>query len=324
MKISVIGTGMYSLALAKELALKDNEIWLWTENKEIAQEFNKTHLLKSIYNTDIPKNINVTDSLELALENCKIIFIACASKYVDIVCQNIEPYYHKNMAICIATKGIEESSEEFLSNIVKRKLLTNNISVISGPTFAIDMFNNNPVALAIASLNKHNEKIIIKALSNDNLKLKPCKDIIGIQICGAIKNCFAIASGIIKGLNYSESTQAFLINEALQDMEKIIYYMGGNPKTILTYAGIGDLMLTCTSEKSRNFQFGYIIGKTKNSQKIKEFLANNTVEGYYTLDVVYKILNHKGINLPLINIIYDIVYNAENPNMLPKFLIEKK
>lgn len=142
--------------------------------------------------------------------------------------------------------------------------------------------------------------------------------------CGAIKNVIAIAAGILKGLGYSESTQAFLINESLHDIKHIIYYLGGNPKTILSFAGIGDLMLTCTSTKSRNYSFGYIIGNTNDIKQIKNYLKNNTVEGYYTLDTVYKLLKSKNINIELITTIYNIVYNYESPNSLANLLITKK
>ena len=165
---------------------------------------------------------------------------------------------------------------------------------------------------------------VLETLPNETLKLRVSKDIIGIQICGAIKNVIAIASGILMGLGYSNSTQAFLINESLHDIKDMIYYFGGNPKTILSFAGIGDLMLTCTSSKSRNFSFGYLIGSTKNRKKILKYLENNTVEGYNTLDTIYKMLKKKNINIELINCIYDIVYNEDNPNALEKFLIAKK
>ena len=110
----------------------------------------------------------------------------------------------------------------------------------------------------------------------------------------------------------------------MHDIKDIIYYFGGKPKTVLSFAGIGDLMLTCTSTKSRNFSFGYVIGSTNNVQKINDYLAHNTVEGYYTLDTVYLILYRKNVQIDLITIIYNIVYNGENPNTLVSFLITKK
>lgn len=324
MKVTVIGTGAYGLALALSLAKNNNEVLMWTESEKVYEEFCTTKALKSILDVKIPNNISLTMSYEDALKDTKLILLVTASKYIDIVCQKMEPFYNKNIPICIATKGIEETTEELLSNIVHDTLHTNNIAVISGPTFAIDMANNEPVALAIGSENTKTRNLIIKSLSHDRLKLRPTKDIIGIQLCGAVKNIIAIAAGILKGLGYSESTQAFLINESLHDIKNIIYYLGGNPMTILSFAGIGDLTLTCTSTKSRNFSFGYTIGHTKSPDKINKFLKDNTVEGYFTLNTIYKLLHDKKIEIPLITVIYNIVYNGENPDTLAEFLIEKE
>ena len=314
MKITVIGSGAYGTSLALMLAKKkNNQIVMWSHTKTS---------LKEIIKKDIPTNISITNSYEEALNNSSLIFIVTAVKFVQDVCLNILPYYH-NIPICIASKGIENTTLSFLTDIVKNTLHTNNITVISGPTFAEDLGNNEPAALAIAGLNKKTIKTVKENLANNTLKLRESSDIKGIQICGSIKNVIAIAAGIIKGLGYSESTAAFLINESLHDMKNIIHALGGKKKTILSFAGVGDLLLTCSSPKSRNYSFGYVIGSTKDKNKIDEFLNNNTVEGYYTLNSIYKMLKNRGINIPLITLIYDIIYNYDDPYKLVNFLINK-
>lgn len=324
MKITVIGTGAYSLGLAKNLAkCKNNEIMLWTENADYAKEFTTTHRIDQIFRDIVfEDNISITTNFEEALENTNLIFSATSVKYFKDVCQNIKPFY-KNTPICIASKGIHSESLDTLSSLTKKILKTSNIAVISGPTFAIDLIHNEPTALAVAGLNKKTITLVKKTLENETLKLRISSDIIGVELCGSIKNVIAIASGIIKGLGYSESTQAFLINESLHDIKNIIHALGGKKKTILSYAGIGDLLLTCTSVKSRNFTFGYIIGSTKDPVKVQEYLDNNTVEGYYTLISISKLLRKKGIKIPLINLINKIVNGHENPQKLASFLISK-
>ncbi len=324
MKITIIGTGAYSLGIALMLSKKNNnEIVLWTENENNVIEFNKTHKLEKIFNDIIfPNNIKITNDYKEALINSKLIFLITSAKYIIDVCNNIKPYYH-NIPICIASKGIHHDTLSTLSTIVKNNLHTKNICVISGPTFAIDLIHNEPTALAIAGYNKNTIDIVKKNLQNDTLKLRVSSDIIGIELCGSIKNIIAIASGIIRGLGYSESTQAFLINESLHDIKNMIFALGGKKKTILSFAGIGDLLLTCTSTKSRNYTFGYIIGKTNNSKEKQEYLKNNTVEGYYTLESINKLLKKKRVKIPLITLIYDIVMNDKNPNSLATFLISK-
>lgn len=325
MKISVIGLGIYSLAISSMLAKKkDNKIVIWTESNQKYQEYKTNKKIPSLYDKKLPKNIEVSDNLEEVLKNTDLIYIITASKYVDIITLKMKEFYNHDVPVCIASKGIEESKEELLSNLVKRNLNTKHIAVISGPTFAVDILNNEPVALALASTSIKAKTKVLETLSNDTLKLRPSRDIIGIQMCGSVKNVIAIASGILSGLGYSNSTQSFLINESLHDIKKIIKIFGGKPKTILSFAGVGDLMLTCTSTKSRNFSFGYTIGSTNDKKKINEYLLNNTVEGYYTLDTIYKMLSKKKMEIKLISVIYDIVYNGEDPNTLAKFLITKE
>lgn len=326
MKITMLGVGAYSTALALMLSKKENNnIMMWSENLEICTEFNKTHKVDKVFkDLELPFNINITNSYEEALKDSELIFIACAAKYVDDVCLGIKPYYDNNIPICIASKGIEETTGSFLSDIVKNTLNTENVSVLSGPTFAIDMVNNQPIALALAGTNEYTINKVKENLANDTLKLRECSDLIGIQICGSIKNVIAIAAGMIKGLGYEESTLAFLINESLHDIKYLIDKLGGDKKTVLSFAGVGDLLLTCTSTKSRNYSFGYTVGSTKDKEKIKEFLDTHTVEGYYTLSSIYKLVKTNNIDLPIINLIYDIIMNGKDPNLLSKFLIEKK
>jgi len=325
MKIAMLGTGAYGLALSLMLAKKNNSIIMWTENNNLVLEFNETKKLDSVLkDIDIPSSISLTNSFEKAMRDVDIIFIASAAKYVKELCQNIKPFYKKNIPVCIASKGIEESSIKLLSNVVKEVLDTNKICNISGPTFAIDLARGEPSALAIAGMDKKALKTVKNALENDTLTLRESSDLLGIQLCGSIKNIIAIAAGILKGLGYTESTQAFLINESLHDIKYLIKSMGGNPKTILSFAGIGDLLLTCTSTKSRNFSFGYVIGNAKDKNEIKAFLDNNTVEGYYTLESMYRLIKKNKIKLPIVDLIYDIVMNDVEPQKLAEFLVAKE
>ncbi len=326
MKIALIGTGVYGVAIAIALSKKNKDIIMWTESDERYEQYIKDgHRLKGIIpEVEVPKNIKLTISYEKAVKDADIVFITSTAAFVGNICKNINPYISKKTIVCIASKGIEESSCSFLSDIAHNELKTKHVAIMSGPSFAIDMANNNPVGLSLASHSKKAIKMIEAALENDTLKLRPTTDLIGVQICGSVKNIIAVSAGMLDGMGYPESTQSFLITEALNDIKNLIAALGGNPRTITSFAGVGDLLLTCTSTKSRNYSFGKIIGKGATKEEKEAHLKKNTVEGYYTLKSIYKLIKNKKIKMPIIDLIYKIVMNDEDPHLLISFLVNKK
>ncbi len=323
MKISIIGTGIYGLSLALNIANNNHQVIMWSESKELVDNFKKTHSLKSLANIKIPKNITVTNSLKNALYNTDLIIMVTSAKYVRETCLNMQEFYNNKIPIAIASKGIENTTCNFLSDIIKSILKTKHIAIISGPTFATDLINFEPSALSIASNSRKAKSLISMALQSNHLKLRDNNDLYGTQMCGSIKNVIAIASGILDGLGYKESTRAFLLTESLHDIKELLEKLECNPKTILSYAGIGDLILTAGSSKSRNYQYGILLGKKASEKKINDYLKNNTVEGYYTLQSIKELTKNRKIKMPIINIIYDIAINHKEPNILIDFLINK-
>ena len=324
-KIALIGTGVYGLAMAMMINKNNQNIIMWTEDPNKYIKYKEDGCIKDIIpNIEAPANIKMTDSYKEAVTNANIVFIMSTAQFVGSICKEIKPYITKSTIICIASKGIENISCQFLSDIAYQELKNKNIAIVSGPSFAIDMANNNPVGLSIASHSKKAIKEIKKVLSNDTLKLRETNDLIGIQICGSIKNVIALAAGMLSGMNYPESTQSFLITESLHDIKNLIKALGGNPKTILSFAGVGDLLLTCTSTKSRNYTFGQMIGKGITKEEKEKHLNNTTIEGYHTLKSIYKLIKKKKIKMPIIDLIYKIIMNNEDPQLLAKFLINKK
>lgn len=325
MKIALIGTGVYGLAIALSLNKKEKNLIMWTESEERYQKYLKDGCIKDIIkDLDAPKNIKLTTSYEKAVTNADIVFITSTAAFVGSICHEIKPYITKKTIICIVSKGIENTTCSFLSDIAYEELKNRNIAIISGPSFAIDMAYNNPIGLSIASKSKKAIREIKNVLENETIKLRPTSDLIGVQICGSIKNVIAVAAGMLDGMNYPESTQSFLITEALNDIKNLIEALGGNPKTINSFAGVGDLLLTCTSTKSRNFTFGYVIGAGATKEEKLKHLEEHTVEGYYTLKSIYKLIKNKKIKMPIIDLIYKIVMNDEDPKQLINFLINKK
>lgn len=321
MKVTILGTGAYGLALSSILVQNKNEVVMWTTFEEEKKELLETKKSPKLDGFILDDSISITTNLEEAILNSKLIVIAIPTAFVTDVCKKLKKYIKSNQYICIASKGIEQGTCLFIHDMIKKQIKTRNIGAISGPSFAIDLVKKVPVGLSVASKNKRTIKVIQSAFVNDNFKLYPTNDIVGIEICGAVKNIIAIASGIIDGMGYPISTQALLITESLHDIKALIHALGGNKKTILSFAGFGDILLTCTSEKSRNYCFGKLIGSNATLDEIDEYKNKITVEGLYTLKSIYKLIKNKKIDIPTINIIYDIVFKEDKCEKLIEYLM---
>jgi len=325
MKVAIVGVGAYSVALASMLCKKDNDVMMWTESQERYDKYLNDGCIKDVIpGYSLPSSVVMSTSKKDTVLNAQVVIIASIASFVGEICNDIKEYIKKDTTICIASKGIENKSCRFLSDIASDILNVKNIAILSGPSFAIDMVNNNPIGLSLASHSDKAIRVIKDILQNDRLKLRETRDLIGIQICGSIKNVLAVAAGILNGLGYPESTQTFLITESLHDVKALIKALGGNPKTILAFAGVGDILLTCSSVKSRNYSFGILIGQNGAKFDRDSYVKNNTVEGYYTLHSIYKLVKKKKIKMPIIDLIYKIVVLGNDPQLLVNFLINKE
>lgn len=324
MKVGIFGTGAYGLALSSVICDNNIDVEVWTkfeEEKNSLEQTRKNDALLPGY--VLSDSVMLTTSVEECMKDKDLLIIAIPAAFVNNLCVEMSKYIKDNQHICIASKGIEQNTGLFIHNIVEKHISTDKISVISGPSFAKDMITKKPIGLALATKNLETKDIVEKCLSTNYLKLRHTYDVIGTEICGAVKNVIAIASGMLSGLGANDSTRAMLITEALHDIEEIIEVFNGNPDTVLSFAGFGDLLLTCTSNNSRNFTFGEILGTSKNKDEIDEYLKRTTIEGYYTLESIHQLLNGKNVKIPMISIIYDIVNNNKNAEELLTFLVKK-
>lgn len=323
MRVCIIGSGIYSISLAFNIAKKKHQVVMWSEDEELVKYYKKKGKFKIVDN-EVPNGISLTNRMSEAIENCDLIIIASQAKYVRSVCLVMKEFYSNDIPICIASKGIENDTCSTLSDVVKDNLKAKYVCVISGPTFAVDLIQEEACALSLASNSRKATRAVLEALESNHLKFRENNDVYGTQVCGSVKNVIAIAAGILDGLGCSESTRAFLLTESLHDIKELLYKLECNPKTILSFAGIGDLILTASSTKSRNYRFGLLVGKGASKEEIDKYLKRNTTEGYYTLMSIKELTKNRKIKMPIINIIYDIVVKGDNPKRLKEFLIEKE
>lgn len=321
MNITILGAGAYGIALSLMFLENNCNVTMWTKQDSEKEILEKERCNKKVLpDYKISEKVVFTTDLADAVKNANVIVIAIPVKFVTSIIMELVNYYKKEQHICIASKGIEQGSCLFIASIIKKHIKTKKVCVISGGTFAVDMVKNVPLGLSLASKNKGTINIMKKSLENKYLKLETTNDVFGVEMYGAIKNVIAIASGIIDGMGYPESTKCMFITKALNDIVELIYEMGGNKKTILTYAGIGDLLLTCNSVKSRNYSFGRMIGEKTDKKLIDEYKETTTIEGLYTLKSIYDLIHDKKIKMPIINIIYDIVYKDKDITLLEEYL----
>lgn len=306
MKISILGAGAFGLALASIFKENNNDVTVWSRFEEEVASLREKNTNEKIKNIKLPTGIKYTSNLKDTVESSELLVIAIPAQFVDDLVKQLKTLVKKQYVL-IASKGIENDTFSFLEEVVRRGINTRKIAVISGPTFAIDIVKSYPVAFTLASRSWMTREVIKKTLINSHVKVRPSRDVVGVEVCGAIKNVISIASGMIEGMNYPESTKAMFITESLHDLKNLIKALGGNKKTILTFAGFGDLLMTATSTKSRNFTFGKMFGENRPKEEIEKYKKETTIEGLYTLESIYNLIKKKKVYMPIIYLIKDIV-----------------
>ena len=318
MKVSILGMGAFGIALTKILN-KDIKISMWTnfedELKSVELKRENPIVLPEV---KIDKKVELTTNLEKCVKNSNIIFIAVPAIAVREVASKLQEYIDKDQVICILTKGIEKSTNMFMVDVIKECIDTDNICVFAGPSFAIEVANRANIGMVIASEKEECRNKVLQVINQENACITQTSDVLGVEICSAAKNVFAIICAMLDGMNEADSTRAAVITNLINDFRLIMGVLGGKETTIYSYAGIGDLLLTCTSPKSRNYMFGKFLGQGMNTTEALNNMQVKTVEGLYTLDAIFSILKQKKVVINSINLLYDVVYNGKKVDNLLK------
>ena len=322
MKVGVLGAGAYGLALTHILVNNKVEVTMWTHDENERKILDEKRESKKLNGYKIPSEIKFTCDLNEAVNDKDLIVMAIPAFAFEDVTIKLSKYIKKNQPVLIATKGIQQNTCLFLNDVFA-KYLKNSIAVISGPTFAVDIIKDSPVGFSLATRSRKTEMVIRECFQNSTTKFRRTKDIVGIEICGSIKNVMAIASGMLEGMGVTDSTRALFLTESMNDIKELIDALGGKKKSILSFAGFGDILMTCTSKNSRNFSFGYLIGSGATNEEVNKYLETTTVEGMYTLKSIHKLVRRKKVKMPIINLIHDIIEGKKDKEEMLKFLISK-
>jgi len=320
-RVGIFGTGAFGISLGIVAHRKNNEVIMWTKFQDEKDYILTHHENKVLPDVKIPNEIKITNDLLEFTNNCDVIVIVLPVPYLKDSIKELSMYDLSNKTFILASKGILEKEYLMVYQIYNLYINNPNFSVISGPSFAIDLINNNPISLSIYANTIDSYNITNDILSSKYLTLERTDDLVGLEISGAIKNVIAIASGILHGLNKSDSTVALFMVRAIRDLEGLIVTLGGDKNSLITPCGIGDLILTCNSKTSRNYTYGELIATDRD--KANEYLKTHTVEGYNTLKTLVYMLDDKNFDIPVINYTRRIIIDNEDPSIINDYILTR-
>lgn len=310
--ISIIGSGSWGCALAIHLARKGNNVKLWSFSKDEADLINKERKCKFLPLATIPENVFCTTDFKEAIEGTTMLLIVTPSKFVRETVKKFKQYV-TNQQIIICSKGFEESTLYTLDEVVQEELPNSPIGGLSGPSHAEEVSLGIPTALVIASKDKKLLQDVQDTFMNDTLRIYTSYDLKGAELGGALKNIIAFCAGIITGLELGDNTFAALLTRGLSEMAKLNIAMGADSKTIYGLTGLGDLIVTCLSNHSRNRRAGILIGKGATIEETKAEIGM-TIESIDNIKTAYILSKKYELDMPIISAAYKVVFESFNPN----------
>ncbi len=323
-KIAVIGAGSWGTALALQFARNHLDVSLWShlpsdiERMQLERQ-NSTFMPGAVF----PDNLSVTADLSACIANSDEIHIVVPSHAFANVLSQINPLISANVRLSWATKGLDPAQHQLLSEVFKQHFPENSYAVVSGPTFAGEVANNLPTALVVASANPAHTKTLADYLSAGNFRPYTSDDPIGVQVGGAAKNIMAIAAGISDGLGFGANSRAALITRGLAEISRLGATLGGKPETFMGLAGLGDLVLTCTDNQSRNRRFGLALAAGKTADQAKQEIGQE-VEGLLTAREIHHKALELGIDMPITEQTYKVLYEGLAPSDAVKALLSRQ
>lgn len=316
MKICVLGTGSWGTALAQVLADNGNMVVMYgVDNVEI-NDINNGKNTRFFDDIGLPDTISATGDLSAALKDAEMVLIAVPTKFVANVLESAKPYLSRGVRIVNASKGFDPNTNNRMTDTVRRVLgdiLDTPVVSVIGPSHAEEVIRRELTSICAVSTDVDAAKFVQETFSNSYLRLYVNVDEIGSEYSSAMKNVIAIASGILVGLGYGDNAKAALVTRGLAEMMRYAAAKGARPETLVGLTGVGDLVVTCFSVHSRNYQAGYKIGV---DDSVEDFYKNNTktVEGIYSCKVVYEDLENYDFEMPIITELYKILFENKKPS----------
>ena len=321
---AVLGSGSWGTALAILLANNNHDTTLWSHRQTQADTLEKDRAnLKYIGNIKFPASLKISADLEETINHATHILIVVPSHSFRSLCQTLSPLIGPQHKVVWASKGLETGSSKLLHQIAKEEFSASTpLAVISGPTFAKEVAKGLPGAVTVASTSKDFALELANDFHSKTFRAYTSSDMIGVELGGAVKNVMAIAAGIADGLGFGSNTRAALIARGVTEMMRLGLKLGAQHDTFMGLTGLGDLVLTCSDNQSRNRRFGLALGKGETQQQALDEIQQ-VVEGRSTAKAVYQLAQQSNIEMPIIEQVYNVIYENLDPKTAAQALMER-
>lgn len=316
MQVAVLGAGAWGTALAKVLADKDNPTWLWSHREDLARAINEegvNHRYLPV--ARLPKSLRATADMQEALHLAELIVVVVPSHALRGVMREARRHVPEAALLCSATKGIENDSLMLMSDVMLDELgasVMPRLTYLSGPSFAKEVALGMPTAVVVAGASRRETLVVQHAFATERLRVYSSTDVTGVELGGALKNVMAIAAGAVDGLGFGHNARAGMITRGLVEMGRVAGKMGANPLTLAGLSGLGDLILTCTGDLSRNRTVGFELGKGRTLDDILATLGH-VAEGVKTTKSAFDLGKRLGVVMPITQEVYSVLYEGKSP-----------
>lgn len=328
MKIGILGAGTWGIALAALLVGNEHSICVWSAIPEEIDELSKTCVHRNLPEVILSKSIKYTKSIKDIADESELILVVVPSSFVRSTAQKLVPYLKDGATVITCAKGIEGGSlmtmTEIIEDVIKteRPQLSYCVAALSGPTHAEEVARGIPTSIVSACENEAISAKIAEAFSNSCMRVYTNTDVKGVEICGAMKNIIALAAGILSGMELGDNTKAMLMTRGIAEMARLGVALGCKRPTFMGLAGIGDLIVTCTSRHSRNNRCGELIGRGMTYEEASKEIGM-VVEGYHALEAAMEMSKKYEVSLPITEAVYKIIKEGLSPKEAMQALMNR-
>ena len=319
--IAIIGSGSWGVALAVYLANQGKKVKIWSFTKEEADLINNEKKCKFLPNITLPEGIECTLSYEEAIKNSEIILHVTPSKFTRSIVKEYKKFV-TNQPIIICSKGFEKDSLKTLDEVIQEEMPEAKIGVLSGPSHAEEVSIGVPTVLVVASKHEDVLEMVQKDFMSKDLRIYTSKDVKGVELGGALKNIIAFCAGTAAGIGLGDNSFAALITRGLTEISRLGIALGGEKDTFYGLSGLGDLIVTCLSEHSRNRKAGKLIGQGKTLEETKKEVGM-TIESIDNIEVAYELAKINNIEMPIVQMVYDVLYSKLDPKKAVEMLMTR-